>query len=66
MAVSPGTPVPETGATAYDLVPGEVKRILDYMGEGWVATSGELQEYLRWLWSEHESLLVGPDHAQRQ
>jgi hypothetical protein len=28
VAVSPDTPVPETGATAYDLVPGEAKRIL--------------------------------------
>ncbi|MEU4477089.1 hypothetical protein AB0F68_03325 [Micromonospora sp. NPDC023966] len=58
VAVSPGTPVPETGATAYDLVPGEVKRILDYMREGWVATPAELQEYLEWLWSRHEALLV--------
>ncbi|MEU4772717.1 ElyC/SanA/YdcF family protein [Micromonospora sp. NPDC023644] len=62
VAVSPDTPVPETGATAYDLLPGEVKRILTYADEGWVATLEELQQYLRWLWSRHGSLLVGaPD-----
>ncbi|MFU8872812.1 ElyC/SanA/YdcF family protein [Micromonospora sp. SL4-19] len=58
VAVPPDTPVPETGATAYDLVPGEVKRILAYLDEGWVATPEELQQYLRWLWSRHTSLLV--------
>jgi hypothetical protein len=51
-AVPPDTPVPETGATAYDLVPGEVKRILTYMEEGWVATPEELRHYLHWLWSQ--------------
>ncbi|MFG2166101.1 hypothetical protein [Micromonospora chersina] len=64
VAVSPDTPVPETGATAYDLVPGEARRILAYMDEGWVATPAELQEYLRWLWSRHRALLVGPDRAR--
>ncbi|MET8833911.1 hypothetical protein ABZV78_08350 [Micromonospora sp. NPDC004540] len=64
VAVSPETPVPETGATAYDLVPGELKRILAYQGEGWVATPAELREYLRWLWSQHEALLVRPGRAQ--
>ncbi|MGS2615633.1 hypothetical protein ACVCAH_14075 [Micromonospora sp. LZ34] len=59
VAVPPDTPVPETGATAYDLVPGEVRRILTYVREGWVATPEELQQYLRWLWSQHQSLLVG-------
>lgn len=58
VAVAPDTPVPETGATAYDLVPGEVRRILTYMDKGWVATPGELQEYLQWLWSHHKALLV--------
>ncbi|MFC4018098.1 YdcF family protein [Micromonospora sp. GCM10011542] len=52
VAVSPDTPVPETGATAYDLVPGEVKRILTYQDEGWVATGEQLRRYLRWLWSQ--------------
>ncbi|MEW2331167.1 hypothetical protein AB0880_25575 [Micromonospora chersina] len=64
VAVSPETPVPETGATAYDLVPGEAGRILAYIEEGWVATAAELQEYLRWLWSRHSALLVGPDRAR--
>ncbi|MGC3859234.1 hypothetical protein ACPSM1_03480 [Micromonospora chersina] len=63
VAVSPDTPVPETGATAYDLVPGEAKRILAYAEEGWVATPAELREYLRWLWSRHGDLLTGPDRA---
>jgi uncharacterized SAM-binding protein YcdF (DUF218 family) len=58
VAVSPDKPVPETGATAYDLIPGEVKRILTYMDEGWIATLDELQQYLQWLWSHHESLLI--------
>ncbi|MFI6331708.1 hypothetical protein ACIBBG_25795 [Micromonospora chersina] len=64
VAVSPDTPVPETGATAYDLVPGEAGRILAYLDEGWVATPAELQEYLRWLWSRHRDLLVGPDRTR--
>jgi hypothetical protein len=58
VAVPPDTPVPETGATAYDLVPGEMKRILTYMDKGWVATIEELQQYLQWLWSHHKSLLI--------
>ncbi|WP_433281866.1 hypothetical protein [Micromonospora sp. CA-244673] len=58
VAIPPDTPVPETGATAYELVPGEVKRILTYVGNGWLATAAELQEYLRWLWSHHTALLV--------
>ncbi|WP_433384627.1 hypothetical protein [Micromonospora sp. KLBMP9576] len=62
VAVCPDTPVPETGGTAYDLLPGEVMRILTYTDRGWVATLGELQQYLRWLWGRHQSLLVGaPD-----
>lgn len=57
VAVPPDRPVPETGATGYDLVPGEVRRILAYTDEGWLATPEELQQYLRWLWTEHPSLL---------
>jgi uncharacterized SAM-binding protein YcdF (DUF218 family) len=59
VAVAPDTPVPETGANAYDLLPGEVKRILTYMDKGWVATPDELRQYLQWLWSHHRSLLIG-------
>ncbi|MFD6753530.1 YdcF family protein [Micromonospora gifhornensis] len=58
VAVPPDTPVPETGATAYDLVPGEIKRILNYMDNGWVATPEEVQQYLQWLWRHHRALLV--------
>ncbi len=59
VAVAPDAPVPETGATAYDLVPGEVTRILRYLERDWVATPEELRQYLRWLWSRHRSLLGG-------
>jgi uncharacterized SAM-binding protein YcdF (DUF218 family) len=60
VAVPPETPVPETGATAYDLVPGEIKRILTYLDQGWVATPEDVRQYLRWLWRHHHGLLVGP------
>jgi hypothetical protein len=51
VAVSPEVRVPETGATAYDLLPGEVTRILTYMDRGWIASTGELRSYICWLWS---------------
>lgn len=51
VAVSPEVRVPETGANAYDLLPGEVTRILTYMDRGWIASTGELRSYVRWLWS---------------
>lgn len=57
-AVAPDARVPETGATAYDLAPGEVERILTYADQGWVATPAELRDYLGWLWRQHRSLLV--------
>ncbi|GAA0454951.1 hypothetical protein Ade02nite_03500 [Paractinoplanes deccanensis] len=47
--VPPHRKVPETGATAYELVPGEMLRILEYAKAGWVATGGELRDYLEWL-----------------
>nr|WP_323374078.1 hypothetical protein [Plantactinospora alkalitolerans] len=59
VAVAPHASIPETGATAYDLVPGEVKRILAYMNKDWVATPQDLERYLHWLWNNHEPLLVG-------
>jgi hypothetical protein len=59
VAVSPDTAIPETQATAYDLLPGEAERILTYMNKQWVATLEELQEYLQWLWSHHKALLTG-------
>ncbi|MDG4785715.1 hypothetical protein O7626_07180 [Micromonospora sp. WMMD1102] len=58
--VPPGSAVPETGASAYDLLPGEAVRILSYQQRGWVATLDELRQYLHWLWSERQSLLVEP------
>ncbi|MFE9872128.1 hypothetical protein ACFYON_15955 [Micromonospora sp. NPDC005686] len=59
VAVAPDAPVPETGAAGYDLVAGEVSRLLRYSGEGWIATPERLRDYLRWLWSEHRPLLTG-------
>lgn len=58
-AVAPDARVPETGASSYDLVAGETKRILDYRNEDWVASPADLRDYLRWLWSHHELLLTG-------
>lgn len=51
VTIPPHTAIPETQATAYDLLPGEAERILTYMNREWVATLEELQEYLQWLWS---------------
>ncbi|MEV4982070.1 hypothetical protein [Micromonospora sp. NPDC053811] len=59
--VSPDRAAPETRATAYDLLPGEVERILRYNARGWVATLEELQRYLRWLWNDHRMLAARPD-----
>jgi uncharacterized SAM-binding protein YcdF (DUF218 family) len=50
VAVAPDAPVPETGADAYDLIPGEVQRILAYVKQGWVASPQQLRDYLRWFW----------------
>lgn len=66
VAVPPDKPVPETGATAYDLIPGEVKRILSYQDEGWIATLEELQRYLEWLWTRHQSLLTPAGGSRRR
>ncbi|SNS93509.1 hypothetical protein [Actinoplanes regularis] len=57
VAVAPDVPVPETGATSYDLIPGETKRILAYLDKGWVATPNDLRRYLNWLWNNHQALL---------
>lgn len=51
--VPPDAAAPETGATGYDLLPGEVERILSYAGKGWLATPEQLRHYLRWWWAEH-------------
>ncbi|HKX73177.1 MAG TPA: hypothetical protein VJM32_04155 [Candidatus Saccharimonadales bacterium] len=50
--VSPTTPVPETGITGWDLVHGEVERILKYTEFGDVATPEELMSYLDWLFRQ--------------
>ncbi|WBC17346.1 hypothetical protein O7600_11150 [Micromonospora sp. WMMA1998] len=60
VAVAPHAPVPETGACGYDLVAGEVSRLLRYPDEGWIATPERLRHYLHWLWTEHRALLTDP------
>lgn len=59
VTVPPHTAVPETHATAYDLLPGEAARIVRYADSGWLASLDDLKRYLRWLWSEHVALLTG-------
>ncbi|GIF10078.1 ElyC/SanA/YdcF family protein [Actinoplanes teichomyceticus] len=56
--VPPHARVPETGANAYDLLPGEFRRILTYANDGWIATPDESREYLAWLWANHRSLFT--------
>ncbi|WP_246247915.1 hypothetical protein [Micromonospora maritima] len=62
VAVDPHAPVPESGACGYDLVAGEVSRLLRYPDEGWIATPERLRAYLGWLWTAHRALLAGPGH----
>ena len=50
--VPPHVTVPETGATAHELVPGEMQRILRYADAGWVSTADEVRVYLAWLWAQ--------------
>ncbi|MET7397952.1 hypothetical protein ABZS66_31130 [Dactylosporangium sp. NPDC005572] len=50
--IPPDLPAPETGATPFDLLPGEVRRIIAYREQGWVAGPKELREYLAWLWQQ--------------
>lgn len=48
--VAPGTIIPETGTSAWEMVPGEVKRIIEYQKKGDVASLGELKDYIEELW----------------
>lgn len=51
--VSPETPIPETGFTAWQLVAGEVRRFKQYRDvERHVVSLAELQHYLEWLWTQ--------------
>jgi hypothetical protein len=50
--VPPHHAAPETSATGYDLVPGEMRRILRYADAGWLSTAEELRVYLAWLWAQ--------------
>ncbi len=48
--VSPSRLIPENQMSAWELVPGEVERIIKYQAKGDVATREELARYLKWLW----------------
>lgn len=50
--VSPGQIVPETGLTGWDMVHGEVARIIKYRDLGDIPTPQEFSDYLRWLWRQ--------------
>lgn len=50
VAISPDTPIPETGVSAWDLVPGELERIIQYQKRGDVCNFDQLREYISWLW----------------
>ena len=50
--ISPTRLIPENQKSAWDLVPGEVQRIIDYQKKGDVATQEELTRYLQWLWEQ--------------
>lgn len=50
--VPPHVAIPETGSTAWEMVPGEVARIHTYQEMGDVATYEQLQTYLEWLWDQ--------------
>jgi hypothetical protein len=51
---SPDYIIPETGAHAIDMTPGEYERIRSYQANGDVATLSQLQTYLQWLWRQPE------------
>jgi hypothetical protein len=44
--------IPQSNATPWESVAGEVKRIQAYQLKGDVATLPELQDYLAWLWKQ--------------
>jgi hypothetical protein len=50
--VAPSTVVPESAANAWDMLPGELRRILDYADRGWIATPAQLRAYVDWLWTQ--------------
>jgi hypothetical protein len=50
--VPPDLTSPESGANAYQLLPGEVRRIVRYAENGWIATLPEFEAYQRWLWNQ--------------
>ncbi|GAA4249994.1 hypothetical protein [Dactylosporangium darangshiense] len=60
VAVAPDATVPESGASAWDMVAGEMRRIIEYTDRGWVADPELLRRYLAWLWHEHRALLHTP------
>jgi uncharacterized SAM-binding protein YcdF (DUF218 family) len=51
-ATPPEAPSPEVNQSQWDLIPGEIERILKYQKKGDVATIEELKEYLAWVWTQ--------------
>ena len=52
ICISPDTFVPETGVAAWEMVQGELNRLVLYQAKGDVATYQELRQYLTWLWEQ--------------
>lgn len=53
VAISPDTTIPEINVDAWEMVKGEVKRLIAYQEKDDVATYRELRDYLSWLWKHH-------------
>lgn len=58
--IPPHLQIPETGADGYDMLTGEIFRILSYARQGWIASSVVARQHLTWMWTEHPDL-VGAD-----
>jgi hypothetical protein len=54
--LAPHSRIPETGATSYELWPGEVQRMVRYSANGWIASPAVLRGYLEWLWTHGSKL----------
>lgn len=50
VSISPQTLIPEYQKPAWNMVAGEMERILKYQEKGDVASFEEFQKYLDWLW----------------
>jgi hypothetical protein len=52
VAISPDAIIPEINTDAWNMVSGEVDRIIKYQKKGDVATYDEFKYYLSWLWKQ--------------